>query len=195
LGQSKIGKCGHPLYVDMDRYRCASGPGKGCGGVSVRADMIEEYVIGAVLDALESPRVQQAVAAGADTDAPRRAELLAEIRKAQEKRAEARRDWAEDVIDKEDWLDIKQRTDDRIARARTEYDRLTGTATVFGDIPPSDAVRDAWEQWNTDRRRAAVKAVLHRVTVSPDTPGRKGTQNRALRMDALRQRTQFDWRL
>ena len=97
--------------------------------------MLEEYVTGAVLDALESPRVQQAVTAGADTDAPRRAELLAEIRKAQDKRAEARRDWAEDVIDKEDWLDIKQRTDDRINRARTEYDRLTGTTTVFGDIP------------------------------------------------------------
>jgi hypothetical protein len=148
-----------------------------------------------VLDALESPRVQQAVTAGADTDAPRRAELLAEIRKAQEKRAEARRDWAEDVIDKEDWLDIKQRTDDRINRARTEYDRLTGSATVFGDIPPSDAVRDAWEQWNTDRRRAAVKAVLNRVTVSPDTPGRKKSRDRALRMEALRQRTEFDWRI
>jgi site-specific DNA recombinase len=179
----------------VNRYRCASGPGLGCGGVAVRSDMLEEYVTGAVLDALESPRVQQAVTAGADTDAPRRAELLAEIRKAQEKRAEARRDWAEDVIDKEDWLDIKQRTDDRINRARTEYDRLTGSATVFGDIPPSDAVRDAWEQWNTDRRRAAVKAVLNRVTVSPDTPGRKKSRDRALRMEALRQRTEFDWRI
>jgi hypothetical protein len=48
---------------------------------------------------------------------------------------EARRDWAGDVIDKQDWLDIKQGTDDRIARAREEYDRLTGSATVFGDIP------------------------------------------------------------
>jgi DNA invertase Pin-like site-specific DNA recombinase len=194
-GVLRCGKCGRPLYVDLNRYRCASGPGQGCGGVSVRSDMIEEYVTGAVLDALESPRVQQAVASGQDTDAPRRAELLAEIRKAQDKRAEARRDWAEDVIDKEDWLDIKQRTDDRINRARKEYDRLTGTATVFGDIPASDAVRDAWQQWNTDRRRAAVKAVLNQITVSPDTAGRKGTRNRALRIDALRQRTQFDWRL
>jgi hypothetical protein len=33
--------------------------------------------------------------------------LLEEIRKAQDKRAGARRDWAEDVIDKEDWLDIR----------------------------------------------------------------------------------------
>jgi len=66
---------------------------------------------------------------------------------------------------------------------------------VFGDIPSSDAVRDAWQGWNTDRRRAAVKAVLNRVTVGPDTPGRRGTRNRALRVDALRQRTEFDWRL
>jgi hypothetical protein len=139
--------------------------------------------------------VQEAVQSGQDAHAPRRAELLEEIRRAQDKRAEARRDWAEDVIDKEDWLDIKQRTDDRINRARKEYDRLTGSATVFGDIPPSDAVRDAWEKWNTDRRRAAIKAVLDRVTVSPDIPGRKGSRDRMLRMEALRQRTEFDWRL
>jgi DNA invertase Pin-like site-specific DNA recombinase len=194
-GVARCGKCGHVLYADATRYRCASGIAKGCGGVAVRMDMLEEYVTGAVLDALESPRVQEAVASGADTDAPRRAELLDEIRKAQDKRADARRDWAEDVIDKEDWLDIKQRTDNRIARARKEYDRLTGTNTVFGDIPPSDAVRDAWQQWNTDRRRAAVKAVLSQVIVSPDTPGRKGTRNRALRLEALRQRTDLDWRL
>ena len=106
-----------------------------CGGISVNAEILDEYVTGAVLDALESPRVQEAVRAGEDASAPRRAELLEEIRKAQEKRAEARRDWAEDTIGKEDWLDIKQRTEARVAKARKEYDKLTGSVTVFGDIP------------------------------------------------------------
>jgi hypothetical protein len=104
-------------------------------GVSVNTVLLDEYVTGAVLDALESPQVQEAVRAGADTGAPRRPELLEEIHRAQEKRADARRDWAYEVIDKEDWLDIRQRTDERIARARKEYDRLSGTATVLGDIP------------------------------------------------------------
>ena len=169
--------------------------GKGCGGISVNAEILEEYVTGAVLDALESPRVQQAVRAGEDTSAPRRAELLEEIRKAQDKRAEARRDWAEDTIDKADWLDIKQRTEARIARARKEYDKLTGSATVFGDIPASDMVRDAWEGWNTDRRRAAVKAVMNRVIVNPH-PGRKGGPNLTpeLKLQFVRDRTEFDWR-
>ena len=46
-----------------------------------------------------------------------------------------------------------------------------------------------------EQEKTAVNAVLNRVTVSPDTPGRKGTRDRALRMEALRQRTKFDWRL
>lgn len=201
-GVARCGKCGGPLYPagagkkNSAHYRCVTGPGiKGCGGIGVNAEFLEEYVTGAVLDALESPRVQQAVRAGQDTGAPRRAELLEEIRKAQDKRAEARRDWAEDTITREDWLDLKQRTEDRIAKARKEYDKLTGTATVFGDIPASDMVRDAWEDWSTDRRRAAIKAVLNRVIVNPHI-GRMGGSGvtRERMLQSIRERTEFDWR-
>ncbi len=201
-GIARCGKCEGPLYPagagkgKSATYRCVTGPaGKGCGGISVNAEILDEYVTGAVLDALESPRVQEAVRAGDDASAPRRAELLEEIRKAQEKRAEARRDWAEDTIGKEDWLDIKQRTEARVAKARKEYDKLTGSVTVFGDIPASDMVRDAWEDWNTDRRRAAVKAVMNRVIVNPQA-GRKGGPmlSQELKLQFVRERTEFDWR-
>ena len=201
-GIARCGKCDGPLYPagastgKAATYRCVTGPaGKGCGGVSVNAELLDEYVTGAVLDALESPGVQLAVQAGQDTSAPRRAELLEEIRKAQDKRAEARRDGADDRIDKADWLDIKQRTDARIAKARKEYDKLTGSAAVFGDIPASAMVRAAWDGWNTDRRRAAVKAVLNRVIVGPHA-GRKGGPNLTpeLKLQSLRDRTGFDWR-
>ena len=49
-------------------------------GVAIKAGLLEEYVTGAVLDALESPRVQQALRDGEDHYAPRRAELLEQIR-------------------------------------------------------------------------------------------------------------------
>jgi len=78
-----------------------------------------------------------------------------------------RRDYSDRVIDRADWLDIRQRTEDEISRARREYARLTGSATVLSDIPPSERVRDAWESWSTDRRRAAIRAVLHRVIINP----------------------------
>ena len=66
---------------------------------------------------------------------------------------------------------------------------------MFGDIPASDMVRDAWEDWNTDRRRAAVKAVMNRVIVNPHA-GRKGGPmlSQELKLQFVRERTEFDWR-
>lgn len=205
-GIAVCGKCGHPLYIrpeGPDRplsYRCSQQPTNGaCGGISVHAELLEEYVTGAVLDALESPRIQEAVRAGDDTEAPRRAELLTEIAKAQERREEARRDYAEGTIDKEDWLDIRQRTETRITRARQEYDRLNGKESVFGDIPAAELVREAWDgSWNTDRKRAAIKAVLHKIVVNPQSVRSygftKGAERRELMLAVIRERTEFDWR-
>ncbi|MGP0026926.1 MAG: hypothetical protein ACLPKE_26750 [Streptosporangiaceae bacterium] len=132
----------------------------------------------------------------------RRAELLEHIRDAQERREEARRDYSARVIDRADWLDIRQRTEDDISTARREYDRLTGSATVMSDIPPSERVRDAWESWNTDRRRATIRAVLHRVIIRPLPAGaapnvagnsKDKASRREREMAILRQRVEFDW--
>jgi recombinase-like zinc beta ribbon protein len=80
-------KCGRGLHYRRhasdraDSYGCVKGPA-GCGGTAIKAGLLEEYVTGAVLDALESPRVQEALRAGEDQHAPRRADLLAQIRDA-----------------------------------------------------------------------------------------------------------------
>ncbi|HEV2372841.1 MAG TPA: recombinase family protein, partial [Streptosporangiaceae bacterium] len=205
-------KCGKGLHyrrwserqtARADSYACVKGPGGGCGGVGVKAELLEEYVTGAVLDALESPRVQDALREGHE-DAPRRAELLAEISDAQETRAEARRDYAEKVIDRADWLDIRDRTEARITKARREYDRLSGSGPVLGDIPPAERVRDVWESWSVDRRRAAIRAVLHAVKVKNLPPGVASNPGAALKdpakrrereMATLRTRVDFDWRV
>ena len=202
-------KCGSGLHYRRhaqrraDSYACVKGPA-GCGGTALKAELLEEYVTGAVLDALESPRVQEALRAGEDQHAPRRADLLEQIRSAQDRRDEARRDYSDRVIDRADWLDIRQRTEDDISAARREYDRLTGSSTVMSDIAPSERVRDAWESWSTDRRRAAIRAVLHRVIIKPLPPGANAnvagnSKNKALRrereMAILRQRVEFDWRI
>lgn len=72
------------------------------------------------------------------------------------------------------------------------------------DIPPSERVRDAWESWSTDRKRAAIRAVLHRVVIKQlpagavCNPGNR-IKDKAVRrereMMVLRQRVEFDWRI
>jgi len=121
--------CGHRMYYKPakgrnDSYACVTGVGRGCGRIAITAQPLEEFVTGAVLDALESPRVQEALRDGTDASGPRRAELLAEIARAQETRDEARRDYSEGRIDRADWLDIRDRTEQRIRAARRDYDKL-----------------------------------------------------------------------
>jgi DNA invertase Pin-like site-specific DNA recombinase len=207
-GIARCPKCGRGLHYRNYKgrstsYACVKGAA-GCGGVGIKADLLEEYVTGAVLDALESPRVQDALRKGEDHDAPRRAELLEQIRDAQERRDEARRDYSDRVIDRNDWLDIRQRTEDDISAARREYDRLSGSATVLGDIPPSERVRDAWKSWTTDRKRAAIRAVLHGVTIkslplgaacNPGSNIKDKAVRREREMAIMRQRVEFDWRI
>jgi site-specific DNA recombinase len=205
-------KCGRRMYYRhfsakrnrSDSYACIEGAGRGCGGAAIKAALLEEYVTGAVLDALESPHVQEALRAGNDPHDTRRSGLLADIGAAQERRADARRDYAEGTIDREDWLDIRDRTELAITTARREYDRLSGSVTVMSDIPASELVRDAWESWNVSRRRAAIKAVLHRIVIKPLPPGmasnpggrmRDAAGRRDREMAILRERVEFDWRI
>ena len=63
-------KCGRTMHYRnqaangrADQYACVAGP-YGCGGTAIKAELLEEYVTGAVLDALESPRVQEALRDG-----------------------------------------------------------------------------------------------------------------------------------
>ncbi len=71
--------CGRGLHyrshhgnARSDQYACVSGP-YGCGHCAIKAELLEEYVTGAVLDALESPRVQEALRGTATWTPPRRA--------------------------------------------------------------------------------------------------------------------------
>ena len=201
-------KCGRGLHYRNYKgrsvsYACLQGPGTGCGGVAIGADLLEEYVTGAVLDALESPRVQEALASD-DQAAPRRTELLALVSGAEQRRAEARRDYSEGVIDRADWLDIRARTEDQISAARREYDRLSGPATVMSDIPASERVRDAWESWSADRQRAAIRTVLYRVVINSLPKGvasnpagkiKDPAIRREREMVNLRRRVELDWRV
>jgi hypothetical protein len=64
----------------------------------------------------------------------RRAGLPTEIKAT--RREETRRDYSDRTIDQADWLDIRQRAEDDIAKARREYDRPIGSGIVLSDIPP-----------------------------------------------------------
>lgn len=81
---------------------------------------------------------------------------------------------------------------------------LSGSATVLGDIPPAEQVREAWDSWSTDRWRAAIRSMLHAIQIKPLPAGTapnpaSSIKDPAIRrereMAVLRQRVEFDWRV
>lgn len=113
-------KCGHCLHHRNYKsrsvsYACVKGPDTGCGGVAIRADLLEEYVTGAVSWMRWSPRACRKRCRLRIR--LRRAELLALISRTEQWRAEARRDYSEGVIDRADWLDIRAHTEEQISAA------------------------------------------------------------------------------
>ena len=161
------------VYPQVSTYRNAlsygcGGAGGRCGGVAIKAELLEEYVTGAVLDALESPaRAGGSARRGRHGRAAPRGTAGRDPHARRTGRADARRDFAEGTDRPGRLAGHPPAHRRRQISARPEYDRLTGAATVLGDIPPSDGVREAWEAWNTDRRRAAIKAVLHKHCHQP----------------------------
>lgn len=125
------------------------------------------------------------------SQATARAGMLQQIMDAKERREEVHRDYSDRIIDRADWLDIRQRAEDDISIARREYNRLAGPVTVMSDIP-SERVRDGWKSWSTDLRRAAIRAVLHRVNISRSRPALTPTSRREREMATLQQRVEFD---
>ena len=79
-----------------------------------------------------------------------------------------------------------------------------GSATILGDIPQSELVRDAWDSWNIDRKRAAIRAVLNTIEIHPLDPAAAPNAVARLKDPAkrqecilamLRNRVDFDWRV
>jgi site-specific DNA recombinase len=199
-GVARCGRCGRPLYNRSATgraaaYACATGPGeKGCGGISVNAELLDEYVTGAVLDARESPPRAAGCArrAGHGRAAPR-----GTARGNPQGAGEAGRGAAR--------LGRGHHRQRRLALHQAAH-RGPHSQSAEGvrpadrgghrvrRHPPSDMVRDAWQDWNTDRRRAAVKCVLNRVVVNPAASRAYGIRDRGLMLQAVRDVTEFDWR-
>jgi hypothetical protein len=55
-------------------------------------------------------------------------------------------------------------------------------------------MRNAWEDWPADRKRAAVKAVLNRAKVPPAAIRASGKRGRELMLQFVRDRAKSDWR-
>jgi hypothetical protein len=188
-GLSRCGRdgCGAPLIVRNDGrgvacYVCESGqarPGwRGCGRLSIRADLLEEVIVEAVILRLAGgplAKIRKALAAK-HQDLAAVAETLAADERSLVELGHAR--FVTREIDHRPYLEAKQDLDERIARAYEQLAADRRTRSLV-DLPETEEElrqafgvaedQDPAEVRSVDWRRTVLDACIEQITVLPAT--------------------------
>lgn len=162
-GLARCGRCGEPLYTAVKQngrrtYICKGPPqANGCGKLSIVAEPLEEFVTGAVFEALAGANFR-VPDEGDDDEAAR---LVAED---ETMLAELAADYASKKIGRSEWLAARDVVESRLRDGRRRLGRKAADP-LEGIID----VRTEWPGLSLDQRRAIVAAVLDPVVVAPAT--------------------------
>ncbi len=140
----------------------------GCGGIRVQCDPLEDLVVEAVLDALDSPELVDAIreAEAGHESAPHIAAELTAL----EERAEALAElWADGGLSKREWMAAKAKVDER--RAELEG-QIASNVPLGRQLRQPDGIRARWPELGLDEKKTVLAAVLHSVEVGPAVRGR-----------------------
>ena len=148
---------------------CATGPGfAGCGKTYVLAEPVEGFVTEAVLIALDSPELANAIR-GAQDDAASEWQDRADATTA--KLDELAELYAADAVSAREWMTAREPLQRQLEDARRRISRTNGMGAAGEFVGHGGELRKRWPGLDVERRHAIISAVLAHVTVGP---GRRG---------------------
>jgi site-specific DNA recombinase len=174
-GLLKCGKCDNRLYSsargEARRYVCLSGPDHGgCGGLTITAPPVEEWLAAAVLMRLDTPAMNDALAGRVAAD-ERQTALLADLIAAQSKMTELAEMFAEGEVSRPEWKAARAPLEARVTTAQRQLDQITGTHALDGLVGQGGELAASWSTLNLDRQAQIVRAVLEHATILPGVSG------------------------
>lgn len=166
------GVCGAKLISRPNHrkrtYYCGSGPGLvGCGGVSIVAEPLEDFVSDAVLYRLDTPALAAALNRQRRPSGDSTTEVVASLRADEAQLDELARIYARKQISLSEWLAARAEIDQRLVEQRARLRRTDQHRALREVAGQGDALRRRWPDLNLDQRRAVVETVLERLVVSP----------------------------
>lgn len=195
-GLAVCGVCGDPMITNkqarphgnIDAYVCtprARGE-QGCGRVSIApAQIVEELVVAAALEVIESPGFAARLAG--TTDGGERAVLVERTRAAQARVDRAAELFGAGEVDEVTWRRMHAPAAGIVAEGKARLAELAGRAV---DLPALGEIRADWDGLTVVQRRQAVGLAVARVMVLPRT-GRRPADHRV----RIRERLDIVWRI
>jgi hypothetical protein len=156
----------HPRPGGRRGYQCDAQKG-GCGALRRTAVPIEDHVRDEVLMALATPATRATIEHGLE-DSKHVATAQALISQREDGKARLRQlrdDLADGRIDADDFAHAKARILARIEQAEADLATMTDTrSALLASLPDTfEALREAWDGWALDERRAVLKLAIVRV--------------------------------
>lgn len=171
-GILKCSHCGASMYRTQKSktawaYKCMATPEGGCGKLSI-SDAVEQIVVDAVLDALDSPAMAETLS---DMDSPDAEGIVRQLEQAEANLDDlARIYFTEKHISEREYLSARDAIEAKISQLRDQLVPETPTARVRAD---SVALRALWDQADTTTRRDIIGEVIEEIVVEPGVRGRR----------------------
>jgi site-specific DNA recombinase len=167
-GLAVCGRCGTKLVARprQDRTPCYVCPGVtegGCGKIRVLSSPLEELIADAVIAALDTPKLANAL----DASKSPAADELAALRTQEDELA---RMWARRELTKEAWQSASDEIAKQMDAIRAELDD-EARHRVAADLTADGALAKRWPDLGFDQQRLILETVIDTVTVGP---GRQG---------------------
>jgi DNA invertase Pin-like site-specific DNA recombinase len=192
-GLARCGLCHQRLVVVQTgagmvaSYSChrTAGPDNCCGVSLSPASVVEDYVVGQVLDAIEDPKVAARLKTDLD---PKRKALLVELADARALMDEAAELRGAGVYDKSLW---EKQFFPANARAEAARSALVALPDFDVELPPADQIAERWKEMPLRQRRALLERFVEVVEVMPAAKLGRPTQTPWERVD---ERVEMTWR-
>ncbi len=170
-GLSFCGRCGEQLVASPRKgkraYACRSQRrGRGCGGVRILAEPLDDFVAEELLYALDTPELTRMRRASSKDG--RAKTLTAELRRDEAALERLTKDYyVERRIGRAEFMAAHDALMNRIDATRTQLAEAAGRRTV-ATLPSAGAeLRAQWAIGDVTWRRSVVEAVIRRIDVGP----------------------------
>jgi site-specific DNA recombinase len=152
-------------------YSCKRGPGfEGCGKVHQLTEPIDDLVSEAILDALDSPKLDAVLRARAEHS--QEGQLFDRLQTDRTRLVQLGDDYGDGTIDKPTYVRQKARLTERIDTVQRALDQIAAARTLVS-LPPAGQIRSEWEKATIDQRRAIIAAVVEKVLLHPTGSGHR----------------------
>lgn len=169
VGLLVCGICGKKLVSHNKegnrRYICRKDTmtGRGCGGIYITANLVEEFIVNAVLTRLNSPEMERSLT----QDKPNRKAIAlhAELTSLDDRYIELAEMVGQGEMSRVDYQIARKIVDQRKSELERTLAKERGVIALAGGLGSPQLISKKWQTLNLDRQRAILKAILESVQV------------------------------